>query len=143
MAGPLRSVGSANFRTGGQSPVVMDLPPHPTVNEGNHQMKRIALLAAVAAGLLSGCAMTTRAPVTGFVYNSTKANGGEGFSESVETQKTGRACATSILGIVGTGDASIQEAARNGGISKISFVDTENKMILGIWAESCTVVYGQ
>ena len=106
-------------------------------------MKRIALLAVVAASMLSGCAMSNRAPVTGFIYNSTKANAGEGFSEAVETQKTGRACASSILGWVGTGDASIQEAAKAGGISRISFVDTENTAILGIWAETCTVVYGQ
>ncbi len=106
-------------------------------------MMRFVVLAAVSAGLLSGCAMSMRAPVTGFLYNGTKANAGEGFSENVETQKSGRACASSILGWVGTGDASIATAAANGGISKISFVDTENTGILGLYAETCTVVYGQ
>ena len=42
-----------------------------------------------------------------------------------------------------TGDASIQQAAHNGGITKVSYVDSEVKAILGIWAEYCTVVYGE
>ena len=57
-------------------------------------------------------------------------------------KKRGEACATSILGIVTTGDASIRAAADAGGIKEISAVDGSIKNILGIYAEYCTVVSG-
>jgi hypothetical protein len=56
--------------------------------------------------------------------------------------KEGRACATSILGWVGTGDASINAAAANGGISNVRSVDREATNILGLYATYCTVVHG-
>ncbi|WP_373047865.1 TRL-like family protein [Vulgatibacter sp.] len=104
-------------------------------------MKRFAIV-AVAAGLLSGCAAgSMRSPVNGFLYTSAKA--GEAAAGPVRGSKSGRACATSILGLVGTGDASISQAASNGGIKEISHVDADVENILGIWAQYCTVVYGE
>jgi hypothetical protein len=58
-------------------------------------------------------------------------------------KKKGEACATSILGLVTTGDASIRAAADAGGIKMISAVDSSYKNILGIVATYCTVVSGQ
>jgi hypothetical protein len=58
-------------------------------------------------------------------------------------KKKGEACATSILGLVTTGDASIRAAADAGGIKEISAVDASIKNILGIVATYCTVVSGQ
>lgn len=58
-------------------------------------------------------------------------------------KKKGEACATSILGLVTTGDASIRAAADAGGIKQISAVDGSIKNILGIVATYCTVVSGQ
>jgi hypothetical protein len=57
-------------------------------------------------------------------------------------KKKGEACATSILGIVTTGDATIRAAADAGGIKNISAVDASIKNILGIVATYCTVVSG-
>lgn len=102
-------------------------------------MKKLAL-AAFALSMFTGCATSQRAPVTGFLFNETKS--AEGAAGPTSTAKTGRSCATSILGIVGTGDASITAAAKNGGITRISYVDGESKGILGVWAEYCTVAYG-
>lgn len=105
-------------------------------------MRFTLMVAALSALLLSGCAAgSMRTPVNGFLYNDAKA--GEGAAGPTSAAKEGRACATSILGIVGTGDASIREAARNGNITRISYVDSETKAILGVWAEYCTVVYGE
>lgn len=47
-----------------------------------------------------------------------------------------------MLGLVATGDASIEAAAKAGGITKIHHVDFENFSILGIYATFTTVVYG-
>lgn len=57
--------------------------------------------------------------------------------------KVGQASATSILGIVGTGDASIQAAAKKAGITKISHVDESATSVLGIYAKYTTTVYGE
>lgn len=57
-------------------------------------------------------------------------------------KKKGEACASSILGLVTTGDAGIRTAADAGGITEISSVDTSISNILGIYAKFCTVVSG-
>ncbi|MBX2803920.1 MAG: TRL-like family protein [Myxococcales bacterium] len=57
-------------------------------------------------------------------------------------RKKGEACATSILGLVTTGDASIRAAADAGGIRNISAVDSSIRNILGIVATYCTIVSG-
>lgn len=87
----------------------------------------------------SGCAFA-RSPVTGLVYLDTSA--GEAISSNDVGAKKGEACATSILGWVGTGDASITAAAKAGGITKISHVDSTASDILLVYAEYCTIVYG-
>ncbi|HLV60829.1 MAG TPA: TRL-like family protein [Fredinandcohnia sp.] len=90
----------------------------------------------------TGCgALSLRAPVTGALYQDTKA--GELVTEHQNASKKGEACATSILGWVGTGDASIHAAAREGGISKIAYVDSHSMNILGIYAKYCTIVRGE
>ncbi|MBU0634713.1 MAG: TRL-like family protein [Candidatus Omnitrophica bacterium] len=56
--------------------------------------------------------------------------------------KVGTAKATSILGMVATGDCSIKTAAANGGIKTIKYVDYDAKNILGIYGKYTTTVYG-
>ena len=56
--------------------------------------------------------------------------------------RVGRASVRSILGIIATGDASINTAARNGGIREIHYVDYESQNFFGILAEFTVVVYG-
>ena len=102
--------------------------------------KFASLICLAAIGLATnGCAMA-KSPVTGFIYLNTQA--GENISSNDVGQKKGEACATSILGWVGTGDASVTTAAKAGGITKISHVDSTASDILGVYAEYCTVVYG-
>lgn len=59
------------------------------------------------------------------------------------TAKEGRACMRSILGLVASGDASIQTAKANGNIKKVSTIDYEVENLLGIVGEYCTVVRGE
>lgn len=102
--------------------------------------KRLCLIGLLST-LVSGCAMVTRSPVTGFVYNDTQA--GEVVASNQAGTRVGESCATSILGLVATGDASIEGARRNGGITLITTVDNTAKSFLGIYAKYCTVVRGR
>ena len=78
-------------------------------------MKKTLLL-LVSAVVLSGCASATM-PVTGFLYGNVKAPMAATASSEKPT-RVGRASARSILGVIASGDASIQTAARNGGITE-------------------------
>ncbi len=102
-------------------------------------LKKIIGLAALAA-FTSGCAMSNSAPVTGFAY--TGAKGATAVTSNDVATKTGQSCATSYVGVVGLGDASIAAAAKAGGITKISSVDSDNTVILGVYAKNCTIVSG-
>ncbi|MCF0158938.1 MAG: hypothetical protein HUJ83_10570 [Veillonella sp.] len=59
--------------------------------------------------------------------------------------KEGRATQRVVLGLFRSGNAGINEAAKKGGIKKISHVDVKHKDILGgiIVAETTTIVYGE
>lgn len=99
-------------------------------------------LAILALGLsLGGCAISTRAPVTGFIYQGTQAN--EDATSNSGASKRGEACATSILGWIGVGEASIDKAADQAGITKVAYVDSSSFGVLGIYAEYCAIVYGE
>ena len=104
-------------------------------------MIRKAIALATLALLTSGCAMSMGTPVTGFLYQGAK--GTIGATSNPIGGKSGESCASSILGIIGTGDASAAAAAKAGGISKISTVDNSNFAILGIYAKNCTMVTGE
>ena len=49
------------------------------------------------------------------------------------------------MGIIcfATGDSSIKAAAANGGITKISHVDYHTTSVLGLWAKTTVMVYGE
>lgn len=71
------------------------------------------------------------------------ATAGEAATSNSGASKSGEACASSILGLVGTGDASIDAAAKNAGITRIAYVDGKSTNILGIYATYCTIVHGE
>ncbi|MBV6441883.1 MAG: hypothetical protein DYG98_23270 [Haliscomenobacteraceae bacterium CHB4] len=102
-------------------------------------MKNFLLFCAVAL-FLSGCAVTA-SPVIGTIYTDVKAPI-TATSNRVAT-KVGMAEATSILGLVATGDASINAAAQKAGIKSISHVDYQATSILGIYAKFTVYVYGE
>lgn len=105
-------------------------------------MKKLtSIIGLIALGFsTTACAFVTRAPVTGLIYLDTQQ--GESVASNDVGTKRGEACATSILGWVATGDASVASAAKAGGITKISHVDSTASDILLVYAEYCTVVYG-
>lgn len=106
-------------------------------------MRRFAIIAVAAAFILAetGCAYAARSPVTGFIYTNVSDNAQ--VTANTIGSKTGRSTATSILGIVATGDCSVATAARQGGIKTITSVDYEITNVLGIYASSTVIVTGQ
>jgi len=103
-------------------------------------MRMIRLSAAlILAASLSSCA-TALSPVQGVWYTSAK--GGMGAGADAAGAKRGKACASSILGLIATGDASVTAAAKQGGINKVGFVDYSAFSVLGLYAEHCILVSG-
>lgn len=58
------------------------------------------------------------------------------------SSKVGTAEAKSYLGLVALGDASIQTAAREAGITRIHHVDYQAKSYVGIYTIYTVIVYG-
>lgn len=105
-------------------------------------MKRLLVLTAVVAlsVAVSGCAVTF-GPVTGLAYTNAKYPWSATGSPK-EPTRVGRATVRSFFGAVATGDASIQTAAQNGGITEIHHVDYEAQNVFGVVADFTVVVYG-
>ena len=106
-------------------------------------MKSAKILLALILGLVTatGCAVVTRTPVPGGLYT-------ESTSPMLATSnpagtRLGVACQQSILGLFATGDASIEAARRNGGITMISSIDETANSIALVYAKYCVVVRGR
>ena len=93
----------------------------------------------VSIFLFSGCA-TVMGPAIGTIYTDTQAP--LAVTSNAVGSKVGSAEAKSILGIVAIGDASVQAAAKQGGITRISHVDYKSYSILGVYAKITVYVYG-
>ena len=106
-------------------------------------MVRFTRLAGVALVCLtmSGCAGV----LNGFLYTDVglpgRAQDLPAGSNHAGT-KEGKSCGSSILGLVATGDASIDGARRAGGITTILVVDHHYTTILGLFSTLCTNVRG-
>ena len=94
--------------------------------------------AAIGAGLLVGCASTH--PI-GTLYTNVKLP--VAATDNSTATKVGTAECVSYLGLITTGDASIDTAKKNGGITKVSHVDWEVENTLGFIGKYKVVVYGE
>ena len=106
-------------------------------------MVRFTRMAAVALTCLavSGCAYQ----LNGWLYTDVGVPGrAQDLPAGVSHAgaKEGKSCGNSILGLVATGDASIDAARRAGGITNILVVDHHFTNILGLFSTLCTVVRG-
>ncbi|MCC8088306.1 MAG: TRL-like family protein [Rikenellaceae bacterium] len=102
-------------------------------------MKKM-LLFLVSTAVLCSCGVT-KSPVLGLAY--TDVTSGKEVTSNELATRVGKSTATGILGLVATGDASYQTAAKNAGITKITHVDEYNYTILGIYTKYETIVYGE
>lgn len=107
-------------------------------------MKKIVLYLSVillSSSLMVGCAAYAVSPVLGGLYTDVKAP--ITATSNTSYSKMGSATASSILGLIAVGDASINTAAKNGGITRIHHVDFKSTSILGIYATYTVFVYGE
>ena len=104
--------------------------------------KLIALAASIGlVAILAGCAMPMNGPVYGGIFG--KVRGPQSLGDTAVSQaKTGSAESKSIVGVA-MGDSSIAAAMKDGNITKVHHVDTETFNVLGVYATSKTIVYGE
>ncbi len=102
----------------------------------------VVSLAAFLLVAVSGCGVfPTGAPVMGVIYTGVTGPGQIG-DLTAGYNRVGQSQAQGIL-VVATGDASINTAARNAGITKIRHVDVEYMSVLGVYGQVTTTVYGE
>lgn len=110
---------------------------------GNNSMKKIITGSIIVASVvLSGCALSPTPVGTALLFSDVKGPFAVDDSNA-QSVKTGKACATNTLGLVATGDASIEAAKRAGDITKVSNVNTDQFSVLGLFNKFCTVVVGE
>ncbi|MBN2105945.1 MAG: TRL-like family protein [Deltaproteobacteria bacterium] len=101
-------------------------------------MKKLMAIVILTGFVFAGCA--SYQPM-GVIY--TKVDAGIASADGpVGYTKVGKSEASSVLGLVATGDASIQTAVKNGGIKSIKYVDYHVENILGVIGKYTTTVYG-
>lgn len=91
---------------------------------------------------ITGCASVSTPVGRGFLLTDVKGPIAVDDNNN-ESVKTGEACATNVLGLVASGDASIETAMRAAGISKVASVSSDQFSILGVFSKFCTVVTGK
>ena len=99
----------------------------------------IALTSVCALALMSCSTITTGAGI-GAIY--TGVTEGQTATSNEVGSKVGTSSSIGVLGLVAVGDASIQKAANQAGIKKISHVDVKKTSVLGLFAQYQTIVYG-
>lgn len=99
--------------------------------------KLLSGIFACAALLSVGCA---KSPVVGGIYTDVK--DGLAVTGNAGSSKVGTAEVKGYVGLVALGDASIQTAAREAGITRIHHVDYQTKSYVGIYTIYTIIVYG-
>lgn len=102
-------------------------------------MKKIFALAFVTMMFMS-CSVV-KSPVAGMLFTDIK--DGMAVTANAGSSKVGTAEVKAYLGIIATGDASIQTAAKNAGITRIHHVDYQSKSYVGIYSVYTVIVYGE
>jgi len=93
----------------------------------------------IATFFIAGCA--SMYPVGG-LYTGVKVPYMMGDGKDIKYTKIGKSQANSILTLVATGDASLEKAVQNGGITTVKYVDYQADNFLGIYGTYTTTVYG-
>lgn len=103
-------------------------------------MKRILIASCFCVGLC-GCVSAPFQPPAGLISQvqaplSTEGNWKVGL-------KSGSASAKCVLGLYAWGDCSITEAAANGGLKRVDYVDYRYDNVIGIWQKATVTAYGE
>lgn len=101
--------------------------------------KFLGLMLFVVALAVSIQTAKANEPIFGFIYKNTT-EAGSGFSNAAVSKK-GTATCRSFFGVVGLGNCSINEAAKEGKIKNVTYYDVHTRNIIGF--KTVTVnVYG-
>lgn len=103
-------------------------------------MKKIYVLTLLL--FLSACTTAPFSPPQTFLYTDIKAPLSLEFDKTELGPKQGTASTYSFFGLVSAGDASIQQAARNGQIKKVTHADYEHFNFL-FFQKTSVIVYGE
>lgn len=90
---------------------------------------------------MSGCATTGLMSKTGLAWVTRVKEPVSATTEKAVT-KTGVACNENYLGIISTGEASIERAKEKAGITEVSSVDEDFLNILMLYGKYCVIVKG-
>ena len=107
---------------------------------GENIVMKNLIVSVIALVYLSGCASVV-SPVRGGIVTAVTSPITATANE--KGSKKGDAVCRNILGIVAYGDCSVEAAANDGSISKISTVDVKSFSILGIYSSYTTIVTGE
>ena len=103
-------------------------------------MKKTIMTVACALALTLGMTSCGSVGLVGAVYT--------GYTEPAAVtsnelgSKVGQASAISVLGVAAAGDAGINKAAKQAGITKVSHVDKKTFSVLGVFTKVTYTVYG-
>ena len=97
----------------------------------------IVCMVALALGMTSCGAVG----IVGAVYQDTTTP--DAVTANVLGSKVGQASAISVLGVAAAGDAGINKAAKQAGITKVSHVDKKIVSVLGLFTKVTYTVYGE
>ena len=99
--------------------------------------KKIIIVSAIA-GVLTGCASGLTPTSVGLITDVK----GPIMATGVTGTKTGTSCAKTILGLVNSGDASIEAGKAAGDISVVASADYHTKGFYPFVGETCIIVTG-
>jgi hypothetical protein len=102
-------------------------------------MRALCVVLVLAIGLVfgTGCVQSPTGP--GLIYMNVK--GPLQPAGCTATSKVGKSCAKVFLVLFAWGDASIESAKRDAGITEVTTIDHESFNFVG-FGSFCTIVYG-
>lgn len=104
-------------------------------------MKKLLTLCIVGSSLIvPGTVWAAGATPVGVIYNQTTT--GLSTNNGIKPTKEGSTCSYSILSLIAFGDATVNRAKTDAGITKVASVDNSAFNILGVYGRYCTIVKG-
>lgn len=103
-------------------------------------MRALCVLLIVSVSLVFATACVQSPTGPGLIYMNVK--GPLGPASGTATPRVGRSCARVFMALFAWGDASIETAKRNGGITEVATVDHKSFNLIG-FGSFCTVVHGK
>ncbi len=106
------------------------------------KLMAVAVLCGLV-GMMVGCYSAPVMPPIGAIYSGIEAPLSTEFSGQSANLRSGEASSSSILGLIATGDCSIEAAAAEGGLSTVEYCDYKYTNVFGVYQKFTVVAYGK